>query len=86
MGPDCSIPGHPEVFVIGDLAHLEQNGQPVPRVAPAAMQMGRYLELERARSGDEVATITGGLRPPAGEASEPVERGEPTRKGWARAR
>ncbi|HWV58622.1 MAG TPA: NAD(P)/FAD-dependent oxidoreductase [Longimicrobiales bacterium] len=41
--PDCSIPGHPEVFVVGDLAALEENGKPVPGVAPAAMQMGRYV-------------------------------------------
>lgn len=40
---DCTIPGHPEVFVIGDLAHIEQDGEPVPGVAPAAMQMGRYV-------------------------------------------
>ncbi len=42
VAPDCTIPAHPEVFVIGDLAHLEQDGKPVPGVAPAAMQMGRY--------------------------------------------
>ncbi len=42
VGPDLSIPGHPEVFVVGDLAALEQNGKPVPGVAPAAMQGGRY--------------------------------------------
>ena len=40
--PDLSIPGHPEVFVVGDLASLEQDGKPVPGVAPAAMQGGRY--------------------------------------------
>ena len=39
---DLTVPGHPEVFVIGDLAALEQDGQPVPGVAPAAMQMGRH--------------------------------------------
>jgi NADH dehydrogenase len=39
---DLSIPGHPEVFVVGDLAALDQDdGTPVPGVAPAAMQMGR---------------------------------------------
>ncbi|MGH7625985.1 MAG: NAD(P)/FAD-dependent oxidoreductase, partial [Gemmatimonadaceae bacterium] len=39
---DLSVPGHPEVFVVGDLASIEQaNGTPVPGVAPAAMQMGR---------------------------------------------
>ncbi len=41
--PDCSIPGHPEVFVVGDLAYLEERGKPIPGVAPAAMQMGRYV-------------------------------------------
>jgi NADH dehydrogenase len=40
--PDLSVPGHPEVFVAGDLAHFEQDGAPVPGVAPAAMQMGRH--------------------------------------------
>ena len=40
--PDLSIFGHPEVFVVGDLAALEHEGKPVPGVAPAAMQGGRY--------------------------------------------
>ncbi len=39
--PDLSLPGHPEVFVIGDLASVKQaDGRPVPGVAPAAIQMG----------------------------------------------
>ncbi len=42
--PDLSVEGHPEIFVAGDLATLRQeNGQPVPGVAPAAKQMGRYV-------------------------------------------
>ncbi|MBX9400665.1 NAD(P)/FAD-dependent oxidoreductase [Lysobacter sp. BMK333-48F3] len=42
--PDLSVPGHPEIFVAGDLASLQQaNGQPVPGVAPAAKQMGGYV-------------------------------------------
>ncbi|AIF49494.1 NAD(P)/FAD-dependent oxidoreductase [Dyella japonica] len=42
--PDLSLPGHPDVFVIGDLAAVTQaNGKPVPGVAPAAKQMGRYV-------------------------------------------
>jgi NADH:ubiquinone reductase (H+-translocating) len=42
--PDLSLPGHPEVFVIGDLAGIAQsNGKPVPGVAPAAKQMGRHV-------------------------------------------
>jgi NADH dehydrogenase len=38
--PDLSIAGHPEAFVIGDLAHLEVDGQLVPGLAPAAKQGG----------------------------------------------
>src|SRR6185436_4956234 len=48
--PDLSVPGHPEVFVIGDLTALEQDGRPVPGVAPAAMQMGRHTARNIARS------------------------------------
>ncbi len=40
--PDLTVPGQPHVFVIGDLAALEQDGRPVPGVAPAALQMGRH--------------------------------------------
>lgn len=43
VGADLSLPGHPEVFVIGDLAALTQDGQPVPGVAPAAMQGGAHV-------------------------------------------
>ena len=43
VAPDLSIPGHPEIFVVGDLAVVEQNGKMVPGVAPAAMQEGRYV-------------------------------------------
>jgi NADH dehydrogenase len=41
-----NIAGHPEVFVIGDLAHFVQNGEPVPGVAPVAIQMGQYVAKE----------------------------------------
>jgi NADH dehydrogenase len=41
--PDLTVGGHPEIFVIGDLATLEQNGQPLPGQAPVAMQEGRYV-------------------------------------------
>src|SRR6266516_709317 len=42
--PDLSLPGHPEVFAIGDLALVvEQDDRPVPGVSPAAMQMGRHV-------------------------------------------
>jgi NADH dehydrogenase len=44
VGPDCSIPGHPEVFVLGDAAACRDRGDgaPVPAVCPAAIQMGDY--------------------------------------------
>jgi NADH dehydrogenase len=42
VGPDLSIPDHPEVFVVGDLASLIQDGKPVPAVAPAAVQEARH--------------------------------------------
>jgi NADH dehydrogenase len=42
--PDCSLAGHPEVFVIGDLANFShQTGKPLPGVAPVAMQQGKYV-------------------------------------------
>ena len=42
--PDLSIPGHPESFVIGDAAYVPgKAGKPVPGVAPAAIQMGRFV-------------------------------------------
>jgi NADH dehydrogenase len=42
--PDLSVPGHPEVHVIGDLALFpHQTGKPLPGVAPVAMQQGRYV-------------------------------------------
>jgi NADH dehydrogenase len=40
--PDLSIPGHPEILVIGDLARVEQDGHLLPGVAPTAIQEGHY--------------------------------------------
>jgi len=39
---DVTVPGHPEIFVVGDTASFEENGKPVPGVAQVAMQQGRY--------------------------------------------
>jgi NADH dehydrogenase len=39
---DLTVPGHPEVFVVGDTASLDQDGKPLPGVAQVAMQQGRY--------------------------------------------
>ena len=44
VAPDCSLPGHENVFVIGDIANLtDPKGQQVPGVSPAAMQMGKHV-------------------------------------------
>jgi len=42
--PDCSVEGHPELFVIGDMAHyVDVDGRVLPGVSPVAMQQGRYV-------------------------------------------
>lgn len=42
--PDCSIPGQPNVFVVGDAMHLAgSDGKPLPGVSPVAMQQGKYV-------------------------------------------
>jgi NADH:ubiquinone reductase (H+-translocating) len=59
VAPDLSVPGHPEVFVIGDAAYLvDARGKPLPGVATVAQQEGRYVaELIRCRA-------TGATPPP----------------------
>lgn len=43
VGEDCTIPAHPEVFVLGDAACFDhQEGGPLPGLSPVAIQMGRY--------------------------------------------
>ena len=52
VAPDLTVPGRPEIFVIGDTAAVSMpDGKPVPGVAPAAKQMGRYVgEIIAARA------------------------------------
>lgn len=50
VDPDLSVPGHPEVFVVGDLAALALNGVQVPAVAPAAMQEAKHAAANVLRS------------------------------------
>ena len=40
VAPDLSIPNYPTLFVVGDMVHLEQEGRPLPGLAPVAMQQG----------------------------------------------
>jgi NADH dehydrogenase len=51
VAPDLSVPGHPDIFVIGDTSALnDASGNPLPGVAPVAKQQGQYLaKLLRAR-------------------------------------
>jgi NADH dehydrogenase len=61
VAPDLSLPDHPEVFVIGDLAHaLDPSGNPLPGVAPVAIQQGQ-------------ATAKNILRKLAGEQTRPFQ-------------
>jgi NADH:ubiquinone reductase (H+-translocating) len=52
--PDLTVAGHPEIFVIGDLAHCKNGDQPLPGVAPVAMQQGQHA----------AATAVSGTRKP----------------------
>jgi NADH dehydrogenase len=47
------VPGHRELFAIGDMAATSSNGRPVPGVAPAAMQMGRHVARNIRRDLEE---------------------------------
>ncbi|GEO16367.1 hypothetical protein MAE02_40630 [Microvirga aerophila] len=59
VGPDLSVPGHPNIFAIGDTAYvLDMDGKPLPGVAPVATQEGKYVaKLIRTR-------VAGGDLPP----------------------
>jgi NADH dehydrogenase len=50
--PDLTLAGHPEIFVLGDMARKEQDGQLLPGMCPVAMQQGRYVA---ALIGDRLA-------------------------------
>lgn len=59
VNPDLSLPGHPEIFAVGDMALvLKADGKPVPGVSPAAMQMGKHVAKilkDELRSGAQPA-------------------------------
>jgi len=60
VNPDLSIPGHPEIFVLGDTAHcLGQDGRPLPGVAPVAKQQGQYVAglIKSSLAGKPVAAF-----------------------------
>ena len=53
--PALQIPGHPEVYVVGDLAYVEENGRPLPMVAPVAIQEAKMAaqNIIRQMNGQE---------------------------------
>jgi NADH dehydrogenase len=52
--PDLSVPDHPEIFVVGDTACIEEDGKPLPGVAQVAIQSGKYAaRVIRHRIGEE---------------------------------
>ncbi len=75
---DLSLPGHPEIFVIGDQAHYKwgAQGTPLPGLAPVAMQQGRFVaKVIRAR--------VAGARPP--EHFNYIDKGQMATIGRSRA-
>ena len=54
--PTLALPRHPEVFVVGDAAYMEDDGKPLPMMAPVAVQMGRT-------AGRNIARVIEGLDP-----------------------
>jgi len=84
VNPDLSVPGHPEIFAIGDMALvLEADGNPVPGVSPAAMQMGQHVAKLIAREIGAVQPLTRSsiTLSPSGEERDGV-RGNPGRPAF----
>lgn len=80
--PDLSLPGYPEVFVIGDLAALQdENGKMLPGVAPVAMQEGRFVAKLIRRELE-----TAGAPPLSRTSRESLPRGESRRSGGVDSR
>jgi NADH:ubiquinone reductase (H+-translocating) len=78
--PDLSLPGHPEVFAIGDVVSLvDPKGQVVPGVAPAAMQMGKHVAQTLA------AEIAGQRKPDRREAFVYLDKGSMATVGRSKA-
>lgn len=79
VGADLSIPGHPNVFVAGDLASAKQeSGEPLPGLAPVAMQQGRYL-------GDLIRRESERQTPPTREPFRYHDKGQMATIGRRRA-
>ena len=61
IAPDCTVPGHSEIFVLGDVALMMRGEKPLPGVAQVAMQQGEYAAkviLNRLKGGEPLAPFT----------------------------
>ncbi len=81
VSPDLSVPGAPEIFVVGDLALVQQDGRDVPGVAPAAMQGGTHAArmIARRLRGEETKPfryVDKGSLATIGRAAAVAELGE----------
>jgi NADH dehydrogenase len=58
-GPTLQIPGHPEAYAVGDLARFEQDGRPLPMIAPVAMQQAATAarNIQRQSSGQPLSAF-----------------------------
>ncbi|UYN99730.1 MAG: NAD(P)/FAD-dependent oxidoreductase [Devosia sp.] len=87
--PDLSVPGHPDIYVIGDVASITRaDGKPVPGVAPAAKQEGKHVaRLIRRRLAGDTATepfryAHAGDLATIGKSSAVIDFGWAKLKGW----
>ena len=89
VNADLTVPGHPEVFVAGDLASFSQEGRPLPGIAPVAIQQGRWAaaNIRRAIRGEARLPFVykdRGTMATIGRAAAIAERGRLTAAGfWA---
>jgi NADH dehydrogenase len=86
---DLTVPGHPEIFVIGDTASvMDQDGKPVPGIAPAAKQQGRHVAatIKRRLAGDKAprpfAYSHAGSLATVGKRVAIIDFGKVKLKGW----
>ena len=66
VNPDLTVPGHPDIFALGDTASVaDRDGQAVPGIAPAAKQMGRYVGQGHRRASRREAAAAAVRLPPS---------------------
>jgi NADH dehydrogenase len=93
VNPDLSLPAHHEVFAIGDLALvLDEHGQPVPGISPAAMQMARHVAhvvenelnngIEKSRERPAFKYLNKGMMATIGRSAAVAQIGRLEFAGW----